>query len=297
MTAEALRDLITHSANVGSDIDLVQASGGNTSWKSSDTAWVKGSGKRLKDAEAQNIFSQINFQALTQDLIIECEDFAPFSNGVISPSIETNFHLIIDNPFVTHLHSLSSIALGVLDINNESLRSFYQPRNISTIPYARPGKDLAIKISGTPLFGEHILLLENHGVIFHGASTSILEKDIRIFESDVRKFLTSLPINKNAPDWIEILTSGVLTPDEAVFLGKRPFLKSDSQIPNVITISSNGEISFPDGASQDRIDLALFYVRVAKLIEKKAEIRYLPQAEVDSLLNWDREKLRIAMSN
>jgi hypothetical protein len=55
-------------------------------------------------------------------------------------------------------------------------------------------------------------------------------------------------------------------------------------------------VNFPEGISQDRKDLALFYVRVAKLIEKKAEINYLTDTEVASLLSWDKEKVRIAMA-
>jgi hypothetical protein len=42
--------------------------------------------------------------------------------------------------------------------------------------------------------------------------------------------------------------------------------------------------------------MANFYVRVAKLIEKKSLVSYLSIAEVDSILDWDKERLRIAMA-
>ena len=102
--------------------------------------------------------------------------------------------------------------------------------------------------------------------------------------------------SENYPSWIEILTGGVLTPDEAVFLGNVPFTRSELPLPNMITIKSDGTVIFPEGISSDKVDLANFYVRVAKLIERKTQVRYITSNEVNALVNWDREKLRIAMA-
>jgi hypothetical protein len=57
-----------------------------------------------------------------------------------------------------------------------------------------------------------------------------------------------------------------------------------------------GELLFPDGFSSDRTDLAKFYVRVAKLIEGKTQVSYLPKKEVNELLGWDKEQVRITMA-
>jgi len=296
MASDALRDLIEHSMNVGVDLDLVQASGGNTSWKSTGTVWVKGSGKCLKDANSQQIFAQINFGELSQNQIISCLDFTPYTIGTITPSIEANFHILIDNPFVTHLHSLAAIALGSMKLSSNDISELCERNNISILPYVRPGVDLAREIIDVQDCQKRILLLESHGVIFSAENTFDLEFKIRNFEKEVLNFIELIPTNENLPNWIDILTQGVLTPDEAVFLGETPFVKSESPIQNLINIKSDGCVNFPEGISQDRKDLALFYVRVAKLIEKKAEINYLTDAEVTSLLRWDKEKLRIAMA-
>jgi len=296
MASAAPKDLIEHSANVGADLDLVQASGGNTSWKSAGTAWVKGSGKRLKDATSELIFAQINYGELSQSQIIECWDFTPYVVGSVTPSIEANFHLLIDKPYVTHLHSLAAIAFGVLKLPFKDYSEICERNSISILPYVRPGVELASAINSVSDFKNRILILENHGVIFSSDSIADLETKIYNFEKAVLNFIESIPVKENQPNWMDILTHGVLTPDEAVFLGATPFLLSENPIPGVITIKLDGTFNFPKEISQDRKDLALFYIKVAKLIEKKSEISYLPKVEVTSLLNWDKEKLRIAMS-
>ena len=296
MASAAPKNLIEHSANVGADLDLVQASGGNTSWKSAGTAWVKGSGKRLKDATSQEIFAQINYGDLSQSQIIACLDFTPYVIGSVSPSIEANFHILIDKPYVTHLHSLAAIAFGVLKLPFSNYSEICERNSISILPYVRPGVELASAISDIPDFQDRILILKNHGVIFASGDIADLETKIGNFEKIFSELIESLPVRENLPNWMDVLAQGVLTPDEAVFLGATPFVQSEDPIPSVITIALDGSLNFRKEISQDRRDLALFYVKVAKLIEKKAEINYIPNVEVTSLLNWDKEKLRIAMS-
>ena len=293
MESDRIAELKAHSVRVGSNPDLVQASGGNTSWKSDKTVWVKGSGKRLKDAVSGDIFSSINYAALTQDEVLACEDFSNLILNDISPSIEANFHIFLRTNFVTHLHSLGSIAIGVATRSYE-YRTLN--RDVRFVPYARPGVELVNAIYRTEGFADNILILQNHGVIVSDQESFEIEKKIEKLERDIQEYFEKIPQNDSFPSWIEILTSGVLTPDEAVFLGAKPFVKSDEPFPNSIGINSNGELLFPDGFSHERIDLAKFYMRVAKLIERKTQVDYLSEKEVYELLGWDKEKIRIAMA-
>jgi rhamnose utilization protein RhaD (predicted bifunctional aldolase and dehydrogenase) len=290
---DRIAELKAHSVRVGSNPDLVQASGGNTSWKSDKTVWVKGSGKRLKDANSEEIFSSINYAALTQDDILTCEDFSHLISNKIPPSIEANFHIFLGCNFVTHLHSLGSIAIGVATINYE-FKTLYQ--NVRFVPYARPGIELVNAISRTEHYANNILILQNHGVIISDQESIEIEKKIETLEKDVREFFEVQSQSDSYPNWIEILTSGVLTPDEAVFLGKKPFLKSEEIILDSVGINSNGELLFPDGFTFDRMELANFYVRVAKLIQRKTQVDYLTEKEVNELLSWDKEQIRIALA-
>jgi len=290
---DRIAELKAHSVRVGSNPDLVQASGGNTSWKSDKTVWVKGSGKRLKDANSEEIFSSINYAALTQDDVLTCEDFSHLISNKIPPSIEANFHIFLGCNFVTHLHSLGSIAIGVATINYE-FKTLYQ--NVRFVPYARPGIELVNAISRTERYANNILILQNHGVIISDQESIEIEKKIETLETDIREFFEVQPQSDSYPNWIEILTSGVLTPDEAVFLGKKPFLKSEEIILDSVGINSNGELLFPDGFTFDRMELAKFYVRVAKLIQRKTQVDYLTEKEVNELLSWDKEQIRIALA-
>lgn len=293
MESDRLAELKAHSVRVGSNPDLVQASGGNTSWKSDKTVWVKGSGKRLKDAIIEDIFSSINYAALTQDEVLACEEFSTLILNDIPPSIEANFHIFLQSNFVTHLHSLGSIAIGV------ATRS-YEYRNINHevrfVPYARPGVELVNAIYRTEGFADNILILQNHGLIVSGQESIDIENKIEKLERDIHEFFEKIPKNDSFPSWIEILTSGVLTPDQAVFLGAKPFVKSEESISSSIGINSSGELLFPDGFSSDRTELAKFYMRVAKLIGRKTQVEYLPEKEVHELLGWDKEQIRIAMA-
>jgi rhamnose utilization protein RhaD (predicted bifunctional aldolase and dehydrogenase) len=293
MAGERLEELIQHSTFVGQNIDLVQASGGNTSWKTGTVAWIKGSGKRLKDALSEDIFSIVDFGSHSEDEIAALEDFSDLSSNGITPSIEANFHILLKSEFVTHLHSLGAVSIGV---SSEETRLKLSNNHIRFIPYARPGVDLAQEICAIDWEQKDSLVLENHGVIFFDSSTSEIERKIQRFENTVKSFFEGIQINPELPDWIKILTGGVLTPDEAVFLGKKPFVVSEISTKESVAVNSLGELLYPQNFSSDRIELANFYVRVAKLIEKKTQVTYLPPDEVESLLGWEKEKIRIAMA-
>jgi rhamnose utilization protein RhaD (predicted bifunctional aldolase and dehydrogenase) len=247
----------------------------------------------LKDALSEDIFSIIKFDSLTEDEIATCQDFSSLASNSISPSIEANFHILIKNDFVTHLHSLGAISLSVSD---ESVRSKVLDLDLSFIPYCRPGVDLAQAIRKTINYQKNILVLQNHGVILSDSSCLQIEKRLELFEKSIRNLFESLTEVPQFPDWIEVLVSGVLTPDEAVFLGKHPFAKSDAPLIDSISINHSGELLFPQNLSNDRIEMAHFYVRVAKMISKKTRVNYLPTSEVDSLLGWDKEIKRIELA-
>jgi rhamnose utilization protein RhaD (predicted bifunctional aldolase and dehydrogenase) len=194
---------------------------------------------------------------------------------------------------VTHLHSLAAISLSV---SSEAIRSKVQDLGISFIPYCRPGVDLAHSIRDTPNFQENTLILQNHGVIFSDSSCLQIEKKIGNFESSIKALFEDIGEFSQFPDWVEILVSGVLTPDEAVFLGKTPFIESEVIVGESIAINKSGNLLFSEGLSKDRIEMAYFYVRVAQLISKKTLVSYLPNTEVESLLAWDKEIKRIEMA-
>ena len=297
MKSQILKSLEEHASRVGLDTNLVQASGGNVSWKDKEEILIKASGKRLCDANSENIFCRINHQTLSRNEIIETEDFSRHVQGVLSPSIETNFHLLVPQPYVTHIHSLGSIALGLIQNSNKKVSSYLASKEIISIPYVRPGVALARVIAAVQSVKSNVLLLNNHGIIFSGDTTNQIELLIQDFENESRAILASLPLFETLPDWRQILTGGVLTPDEAVFLGREPFINSEHRSLNSVSINSFGDLIFPKNFSEDRIEMACFYARLAKAVEKKAKVEYLQTSEVDALLSWEREIRRIEMAD
>ncbi len=294
MNIKVLKELSDHAHRIGLDLDLVQASGGNVSWKDNGTMLIKASGKRLVDAKLENIFCTIDYKTLNNSEIVETEDFSKFAQGLLTPSIETNFHLLIPQSFVTHLHSLGAIAMGLL--RNDKAKSFLERKEIVSILYERPGVALSREIESLVDFNFKIILLKNHGIIFSGEDINQIEALIQNFETESRAFLATLPRIESFPDWSQILTGGVLTPDEGVFLGKVPFVKSETPQGLSVSINSLGELVFPLNYSEERIQMAHFYVRLAKLIEKKTQVSYLERSEVNALLSWDKEIKRIEMA-
>lgn len=290
------KELKKHAVKVGNNYDLVQISGGNVSAKVDDFIWVKASGKRLSNAENEKIFCQLRISDYTHSDLLTIEDFSSGTFGELLPSIETNFHMLFHFKFVTHLHSLGAVALSFLDpiirdfdIDIECLRFRF-------VEYATPGKELANKLWDSDCLNSNIIILQNHGVIFTGDDLRFVEKNIIELEKYIKKFLAELKKDDRYPDWIEILTGGVLTPDEAVFLGNKPFLRSENPLEYSIGINSLGELLFPPSFTSDKIEMAHFYKRLACLVEKKSFINYLSQQEVQKILSWDKEIKRIEMS-
>jgi ribulose-5-phosphate 4-epimerase/fuculose-1-phosphate aldolase len=296
---ESLR---THSETVGSNADLVQAGGGNTSLKTETGIWIKGSGKRLKNSKSEDIFVYLELNELNSSEIASMEDFIPYIAGnqsddnCITPSIETNFHLLIPKPVVTHLHSLGSIMIAISNCAVEMIEEVSAYYEIAWIPYARPGVGLANSIQKVALGSSPVYLLQNHGVIFSADSFESMNFLIDDFESLARELILNKPQKDENPTWIEILTGGVLTPDEAVFLGSVPFSLSNDLDEAHITISNSGEVNIPVSFNEDKIEVANFYVRLAKAIHKRTNIEYLSSHEVHALLNWDKEILRLGMA-
>lgn len=278
LTLDLLR---VHSQKIGINSRLVQANGGNTSLKIDGVAYVKASGKYLRNATTEDIFCRFSLSDLSKLDILTIEDFAMYAldqelnSKSMKPSLETNFHLMLNRNVVTHVHSLGAVALSV--INSDIYQNILETNfSISIIPYAKPGSDLAKTISQYSNLDSDIYLLQNHGAIFCGENFANVEILIDEFENFAIKLLNSLPTKFDDLNSLEILSGGVLTPDEAVYLGSKPWLEILGGRQNDL----------------DMLELVNFYSQVADLIQFKSNINYLTEDQVDAIISWDREKMR-----
>lgn len=248
--------------------DLVQAGGGNSSFKMSvDRMVIKSSGVQLADITMDNGYSIVNPQII-QNRFLNCRNLEQMtdeeSKSIIlesyisgkRPSIETFLHAV-SGKYTLHTHPVVVNILACRKGGMEELRELFPKALI--VKYATPGVELAKEyfkaykenaIKNSSYF--EIVFLQNHGVIISGKSA---EDVINTTEYVTRKIEEYLNLDMDAyhnltrvwslmPEKIvwrvtdynvirayEILGSWdtAICPDCVVFLGKR-FLKLSSAL-------------------------------------------------------------------
>jgi rhamnose utilization protein RhaD (predicted bifunctional aldolase and dehydrogenase) len=254
-------EIINFCKEIGFNFDLVQASGGNISWKRRDSLWVKASGKKICDANKNNFFVEIDIKKFKDQLIKKEFDDESISlpSSKLRPSIETFLHLIIKKKFVLHIHALEILAFLVRD---NCAREFKKIINCKKswmyIRYFKPGAKLASALMNDTSFSRdlEVLFMQNHGVvvaadsipelhnklievltlfgpkiyykaILHDYPLSLIE--VNLPRNSIESFDEFLLINNKNKSFFEMLfsrieSSWVLYPDHAVFLGEKPII-------------------------------------------------------------------------
>ena len=184
-----LAELIEISHAVGSDPDLVQGGGGNTSVKARDgkTIFVKASGTALKDMSPSRGWAQMDLETLRalvrrKDLTSlpderrEAEVLRFLEGAVLRPagarpSVESSLHAILDR-VVIHVHSVQLDAFLCSRDSREKLKDVFRDMQdvLLYVPYVNPGYTLAARLDEE--IAEYrakrgrlpaVVLLENHG--------------------------------------------------------------------------------------------------------------------------------------
>lgn len=242
-----IAELSEVSARIGADPLLVQGPGGNTSFKSGDTIWIKASGVWLAEASTRPIFAGLSLP-LARELVAtgRSEDFSPAclpgTDPLLRPSIETALHVLMPQHAVVHAHAVASMTLSVLEAGPDLASDALDGLNWAWIPYTHPGAPLAAAI-GRVLDRRtaNILVLQNHGVVVGAETPAAAEVMLRDVERrlswpvrslpepdtgslsahetgqyEALKSLSALAID---PGLLEIVTTNALFPDQVVFLG------------------------------------------------------------------------------
>ena len=169
-----------YSAKIGGDPLLVQGAGGNVSWKTVDTLWIKASGTWLADALISDIFVPVDLQDLHQS--IRSGNFAATptlkSPSSLKPSIETMLHAIMPHSVVVHVHAIEALAHLVRKDCAQTLKSLLgESVRWALVPYHKPGPELAtavqLALSSQPR--TDVLFLQNHGVVVGGETVAEVE--------------------------------------------------------------------------------------------------------------------------
>ena len=314
---------------IGRNPLLVQGAGGNISVKHERKLYVKASGKRLAEANNEDIFVTVDLH--NQLSLCEQGDFRvrwECSNKLSNrPSIETILHAVLPQRFVLHLHAINSLSVLVC----RTPEVFFADRLSSEfvwqlVPYKKPGPELGKEIyvrinesSNTNLF-----LLKNHGVVLAANSLDELMSLLDLFEektlvsrlngSEVEaapsislpaslqnyKWSKSSLINSLALNqlyWDRLQTSWALYPDHVVFLGAQPNCIKANQLhrskttANFLFVNGLGTLERQDNSKAEFEQLRC-YANTITRISRGQEIDTLNHAEIAELLDWDAEKYR-----
>jgi rhamnose utilization protein RhaD (predicted bifunctional aldolase and dehydrogenase) len=199
MANESLRELTELSARIGSNLDLVQAGGGNTSIKEADTLWVKASGKWLARAAQEDMFLPVPTADIDRQLKAEDEKFPDYRTreGVaLRPSVETAVHAVLPQRVIIHVHSVRTIAWAAQANGKEGLTPLLAGLKWSWIPYTHPGIPLAIRIQEEAQKRPDVLILQNHGLVVAGDDCAAAETLL----GEVERRLTGSSRSASTPD-------------------------------------------------------------------------------------------------
>lgn len=318
----SLAALAALSARLGADPMLVQGSGGNTSIKLAGTLWVKASGKWLADAEREPIFVPVALAAVRAAIRDGAED--PVSAHVapgtaLRPSIETTLHALLPHPVVVHLHSIHTLAAVVRADGREFAAERLRGLRWAWVPYAQPGLPLTRVVAALRGDDTDVLLLENHGLVvgaadcaaaarsveevearFAAGARAAAAPDLDALASVAARLGMRLPHDPRVhdlavdPTSLRIVRSGVLFPDQVVFLGpvvaigalreEAPFALFPGQGVLVRPTITAGQEALLEG-------LASMVQRLPETVPAAT----LPAPEVAVLAGWEAERYRIAL--
>lgn len=193
MEESFVEGLIKISKYAGMREDLVQAGGGNSSYKvTPDKMFIKASGYQLSEINANEGYAIVNPLIISR-IFMECgklEDITESESKKIlaeaylegkRPSIETFLHAVTDR-YTLHTHP---VAVNILTcrVNGESTLKELFPEALY-VRYATPGVALAKEyFSAYRTFTENndrdvdIIFLQNHGLVVCGDSPeAVIEK-------------------------------------------------------------------------------------------------------------------------
>jgi putative hydrolase of the HAD superfamily len=163
-----IKNFVFYCKRIGERYDLVQAAGGNISFKYLDLLIIKSSGSILSDVNINKGYTILNNKNLQNDLFennIDLKHYCIMKNNE-KPSIETYMHSFLQK-YTIHIHPI--VFLRYLIKKNIEIEDFKDivKDDFLLIDYYAPGIDLAKQIN--KLYNnETVILLKNHGIIITG---------------------------------------------------------------------------------------------------------------------------------
>ena len=338
----AFGDLLVVSERLGRNPLQVQAAGGNTSLKREGAMWVKASGKWLAHAREDDIMVPVDAVAMRDalerdDAIANDANAFRVSGGLpeLRASIETSLHALLDWPVVAHTHCVATVATAVRTNAADIVADVLSDLGALYIPYAKPGRDLAMVVRSVARPDTRALVLGNHGLVACGETAAEAEALVQAVSARLAPDLPANGTGDNAnvrfADWLSsyawkpvpsdamaalvsdparvaLAEGNALYPDHVVFLGPGVAVARDGESPDTastraatsgvapkLVLYPNQGAAVPNDASESAMALAACLADVVMRIDLSAKITRLSDSEVFDLINWDAEKHRQAL--
>lgn len=203
-----LKNFVEISKYAGERFDLVQAVGGNSSVKITDTKMlIKASGFLLSDVNENKGYSKVNLHKVSNILkdqsIIEEKDKTKrevLAKKLIEeatldknnrPSIETLLHSSLYK-YTLHTHPIVVNMIVIQKEWRETLLSIFKDEEIGLVSYKTPGIDLALELNKavkTKKKTPKIIFLQNHGLIVTSNNFEDIKKITELVLEKIEKFL------------------------------------------------------------------------------------------------------------
>lgn len=334
-TADDWPRFLAMSVAVGSDPELVQGAGGNSSLKHDDVLWVKASGKWLSDAADEDIFVPVALGAARAIAVSGKDDFSAAALGdrKLRPSIETGLHALLPHRVVLHVHSINVLCHAVVEAGESAVRARLDGVRWHWVPYARPGGPLTLAIASVMDIDSDepvALILGNHGLIVAADTVEGVQRLLAAVESALQRSSRPMPsgagpaqaanladrlggrlpgdaeVHRLAldPAALAVANLGVLYPDHVVFLGAMPVVKTaqvwdtfswDDLGAPYVIVPGTGVIVRRDITANAEAMLGC-WAALAGRIDRTEPIVTLREEAVRELLGWDAEKYRQALA-
>jgi rhamnose utilization protein RhaD (predicted bifunctional aldolase and dehydrogenase) len=244
--------LVALSSRIGTNPQLVQGAGGNTSLKKDGVLWIKASGKWLAHAATEDIMVPVAMGPLLSALHKNDPSAEKAQQFVVSklnsmglrPSIETTVHALFRRRVVIHVHCVDTISIAVRLDAAAIVKDLLGETRATFVPYARPGLPLAQALKSAMNALTDVAVLGNHGLVVAADTVeeaeSLLDEACSKLQQPVRTAPAPdlaalsilqhnspyrLPVYKSAhgvaTDLVScsIAAGGSLYPDHVVFLG------------------------------------------------------------------------------
>lgn len=325
-----LPELRRLSAEIGSDIHLVQGAGGNVSVKNGRDIWVKASGTWLRDALRRDLFVRLDLDDLNANLQSGRDEFTVLDGSAsgLNPSIETSFHGLLPHTVVVHVHSINTLSWAVRREGYAEVSRRLVGLPWVWVSYVRPGIPLAraIQAALSEQPNATVLVLANHGLIVCAPSIDEVRTLLREVERRLEAPRLRVPV---LPDLVALramvpergrlpanhdvhalaagevgqdaLLTGALYPDHAVFLGTtipRVRSRDDARLaaaldafPYCGIVAHAGVVLGPECSPAAEAMLECLAI-LSPTLPSANQLRFLTEREVMELQNWDAEIVR-----